>query len=855
MAIDFKQVIGSGVARGKSYDEIRRKLAETGNLSGDAIADLDLVMGKDKEPKAVEDIPFSATDKSKVRMTVENTEILKRRLTDYKNFIDEKGFSGSFFGAEDLGKADNLRGLIIADIKEAKQLGTLDTGLLDFAENLVGQKPEKSGLNQNLFGKASKRISAGIEQYIGELDKDSEKYRKMLGVTDQQPTENRQAIMEKFNKLHKFAEENPEDERSKRFMEDWNNNKFDLSTGRLKEEFKELTPFEKKEQELKQKFEQENALTPEEIEQISGENGIVDRVVKGETGLVANLTEDFVNLKNNIVQTGTDFANSFNEVKDATGSAIEALKSGDIGKFKVESERARAFSKLGTLEGLVGITGTLGKFVGDLAGTGLETADDATKNFVSSSFNSAVKTVVDELNQTEQGKAGLEALKAGAEQWNQFAEENPETAKDISNVMGVIEGASTIFGANLLKKGVTNVVEGTIDGVRKGGVATGEAISTTGEVLSTAGQKIRHPFKATGELVDSAHAKIIEKRISSAGNVPEGIKTAATKTGFDEKQAALISTMNPVDKEVAKRLVDLAEQASKDLRVVQRPTDIVGQNLIKKQKPIELLRTQFGKEVDEASKSLRGKTVDTTPLVSKVESVLDDLNIKRTDDGFNFEESVFKNVPTIQKQITNAFKDIDNLGGDAYKTHILKKSIDEIVDYGTTGEGLKGTAGATLKSLRREADTLLDSAFPDYNKANTKYSEIRDVLESSSDIFGKKGINEQKAGQAMRRIFSNASSRGDVMELLDKIDAVAKKYKVETGENLLDQALFTEILEDLYGTQATTSLQGEVKKAIGALDVLRDPVKGIPKAAAEGVETLTARTADARKEFIKQLLK
>ncbi|WP_250523715.1 hypothetical protein, partial [Caballeronia sp. NCF2] len=86
-------------------------------------------------------------------------------------------------------------------------------------------------------------------------------------------------------------------------------------------------------------------------------------------------------------------------------------------------------------------------------------------------------------------------------------------------------------------------------------------------------------------------------------------------------------------------------------------------------------------------------------------------NVSILDDGtLDFSQSVFKNNPSIQKELQKVVKTIPD-GNDAYQLHIFKKTIDEMVDYGVSGEGLKGNAKTILKALRSYADDALDTTF------------------------------------------------------------------------------------------------------------------------------------------------
>jgi len=524
-----------------------------------------------------------------------------------------------------------------------------------------------------------------------------------------------------------------------------------------------------------------------------------------------------------------------------SAKAIET-RLGKVAEAYTEAKDATFWEKVMGRHAFRAVGQTIG-IAGDVLVEGLKKLPEPVKN----KFADAMNT----LAQTETGQKALEGL----EKYDQWAEQNPEAAKDIE-AAGLI---SEIIPFNKLL-GIT----------KKAATATKKVVSSVGvpektlKAVSDAknfiGETARHPFKTTSEFIDRKHGQILNKRLEKAGRLSEDVAKVAENSGFDEASSKFMSTLGQSDKSMASKMQDLAEDALTNKRAVRRPTDIVGENMIKKQKPLEALRTKFGKAVNTASKELKGKIVDSTSLVNKVNESIAELGIRRAANGsFDFSNSVFKNIPQIQKKLSTAFTDALDMGGDASKLHIFKKGIDEIVEFGTSGEGLKGTSERVLKNLRREADDILDKNFSKYKVANEKFKDVIEVLDKSKKLFGRTGINEQKAGQLMRRVFSNAASRGDIMEFLDDLDKIARKYKVSTKDNLLDQAIFTEILEGVYGTQAVTSLQGEVSKAIGAAEktsrALRSPIKAVGEAAATLIETATASTDEIKKKFIREILK
>ena len=322
-------------------------------------------------------------------------------------------------------------------------------------------------------------------------------------------------------------------------------------------------------------------------------------------------------------------------------------------------------------------------------------------------------------------------------------------------------------------------------------------------------------------------------------------KQRAKLQGFSEPQVKFIEDMSGVDKTKALKMQDLAESASKDLKVIERPIDLVGESTVNKLKPIEQVNKTAGKAIEKEAKALKGQKVDASALGDVAFDLIDELE-------------AFKYTPELFKKIEKFIENVPSGQVDAYQLHTFKKAIDELVSYGVAGEGLKGKAANMLKQLRKSADDILDSNFEAYNQANVDYKATIEVLNDARRLFGKQGFTDVKGGQIMRRVFSNTASRGEIMQLLKNIDEISAKYGVKTADNLIDQALFAIMLEDIYGTQAVTSFRGQIEKAVSgaqkATQILRDPIKGVGEVAATGLEKVLGISDEGKKALLKELL-
>jgi len=340
----------------------------------------------------------------------------------------------------------------------------------------------------------------------------------------------------------------------------------------------------------------------------------------------------------------------------------------------------------------------------------------------------------------------------------------------------------------------------------------------------------------------------------------KAIEMAKTQ-GYDQSDIDFMTTMKPHDKNIALKQIEMAKKAAINKRFIERPIDLVGESFVKRAKDFEVLNIKAGKAVDTTARALKGQTVNATPVREKTLSLLEDIGVSINNDGTpNWSKSIFNKTPELKNKIMKTLSDLPNGEIDAYDLHNFKKSIDEVVDFGIKGEGLKGKSANILKAIRRTADGVLDANFESYNKANTDFKITREVLDQANDLFGKnRGFSKEKGGQIMRAVFSNRDSRGRVLKLLSDFEDIGKGYGLKYKDNLIDQALFTEILEDIYGTQATTSLQGQVARAVQGggkiIEGIRNPIKGTLELVATGVEKLSGITDENKKKILEALIR
>ena len=207
------------------------------------------------------------------------------------------------------------------------------------------------------------------------------------------------------------------------------------------------------------------------------------------------------------------------------------------------------------------------------------------------------------------------------------------------------------------------------------------------------------------------------------------------------------------------------------------------------------------------------------------------------------------------------------MGDDALSGHQFKRYIDNIVDYGKQGEGLTGYAEKIIKGARRGIDQTLDTNFVSYNQANQLYSQSIGVLDDISRLVGKdlvrKGgeFGNVKSGMVMRRLLSNSANRADLLQMLDNMEGLVTSNGYKSQESIINQVVFADMMEDMFGNQARTGLQSQVQKgtekALNKFGTGYQPtmIGAAKDALIGGYKFATQKTPQMKLEALMELLK
>jgi hypothetical protein len=376
--------------------------------------------------------------------------------------------------------------------------------------------------------------------------------------------------------------------------------------------------------------------------------------------------------------------------------------------------------------------------------------------------------------------------------------------------------------------------------------------------------EIKSPFtppskiqaKMAEQIAQGGTDKTLAKYITDgAGKVKtDKFAVESIKQGFDPGVIAAVKGASKVDRAKLVSMVDNMKKGKSNslFAMKNRPSDIAGDSLMQRIRHVREVNLNAGKRIDVVAKSLKGQAVDSAGPIDSFIQNLDDMGVKLSKDlRPMFKGSDVEGLAAPQNAIKNIVNRLASgkrgTPPDAYELHRMKKFIDENVTYGKAGEGLAGKTERILKKLRVDIDETLDNNFPDYNEVNTIYADTIGALDSIQDVAGRKmnlaGGNADKAtGTLLRRMMSNAQSRVNLVDAVDNLEGVSKKYGSSFNDDIATQMLFADELDSVFGAVARTSLQGEVGKSVK---------KGMETAA--GARTVTGAAIDAAAAGVEKL--
>jgi hypothetical protein len=358
--------------------------------------------------------------------------------------------------------------------------------------------------------------------------------------------------------------------------------------------------------------------------------------------------------------------------------------------------------------------------------------------------------------------------------------------------------------------------------------------ATVGEKIAPENQRIiKSQLAQTPDSVD-----LVNVRLSGTQVVPDNEAASAIKQGWKDGTVASIKAATDKDRSAMTKMLNLFKmgERSERVRALNRPADILGDTVQSRIDFLANANQQAGKAINRiANTRLRGQAVNYDPAIN---SFLDDLGavgikVEMDKNGLakvNLQGSRIEGDTSAEKLLNIVLKRLSKTDApDALGVHDVKRFIDTQVTYGkkNTANPLTTEAENIVKTLRRNLNQSLGEKFPVYKAANEKYADTITALDDLQRAAGTQidfdSPNANKAlGTAMRKLTSNYGTRANLIDSLDQANQVASKYGMKLDDDIVNQLIFVNELDRMFGAAAQTSLKGQVSEAMQTgLDIAR----------------------------------
>jgi hypothetical protein len=333
--------------------------------------------------------------------------------------------------------------------------------------------------------------------------------------------------------------------------------------------------------------------------------------------------------------------------------------------------------------------------------------------------------------------------------------------------------------------------------------------------------------------VDNLLPTSVNKTLNVGG--PRAIKNPlmveTTKQGWKEKDIAKLRNTADEDKLRIKEMLDVKAKALKnaDFDANNRPSDIAGRTLMTRYNIIEKANAKAAKAFDSGvAESLKGKSIDVSKPMDNFIKELESQGIRfDAPDGAkskgvsdpDFSSSNIEGAEDLQKIVTSISKRLrDTDVPDAHDVHRLKRMIDQQVKYGQSKSGLGGEVEATIKKLRHDMNEALTGKSKAYDQVNSTYSETIKSMSDFQEIMGRKvklndAYTDSVVGTKLRQLDGNRMSRGQLEEIVVRMEEVAKRHGKVKGDVVQQYRWANSIEEKFGGADADTSLKGDLTKS------------------------------------------
>jgi hypothetical protein len=408
-----------------------------------------------------------------------------------------------------------------------------------------------------------------------------------------------------------------------------------------------------------------------------------------------------------------------------------------------------------------------------------------------------------------------------------------------------------------------------------GAAQKGSDLVASGYDFSRGRGKSQDIYKTLKSIPDSstvAQYQLINDRV-----VADPLAVNAIDQGWDSAVLGSIKTSSNKDKFQMTRMLGVFEEGKirADYAALNRPEAVLGKSMLDRVNFLINQNKSSGIEIGKIAKQkLKGQKINVDPAVGKLLQDLEEIKVKvvlGNENGFlrnptiSFDGSQLQADRSSQRLLRDVMKYLNDVDStDALSVHELKKFLDSTLVYGKKAANpIAPKIDEILKSFRRNLNDSLNVINKDYQAANKKFSETITALDAIQDAVGKKvEFDSDRAsdafGTALRKVLSNYGTRNSIIDSIDLVETVARKYGMNINDDLIKQLVFVNEIDRMFGSVAPSSFKGQIEQAAKkGLDFARSDAANKAFMIAVGAKDLmkTKTSQKAAIEAMKKLLK
>lgn len=328
---------------------------------------------------------------------------------------------------------------------------------------------------------------------------------------------------------------------------------------------------------------------------------------------------------------------------------------------------------------------------------------------------------------------------------------------------------------------------------------------------------------------DPASVDVVKYRLSDKQVLPDKEASETIKQGWKDGVIASVKAATDKDRQSMTKMLNIYKLGQKNerFRAVNRPADVLGESIENRISALSSQRKSAGEMVGRvADEQLKGARVDVQPAMNQFLSDLADIGVRVEFDNNGVAKAVLQGSDiqgdrAAQRLLNNVLERLSATNvPDAYGVHTAKRFIDSQVSYGKKqlANPLSAQAERIVKGLRKNLNSTLGDLNPDYKAANARFSDTTDALADLQKAVGTSvnfdDENAAKAlGTAARKLTSNYASRANMISALGKANETAAKYGAKFNDDIVNQVIFANELDRMFGAAADTSLKGQMEQA------------------------------------------